>query len=105
MIICSENNPGKYERYKPFTGLDEPVIRFLEEDGEIAVFLEGKKASELLECEKTQFYQRLAFAFTIPTRSEEHTSELQSPEAISYAVFCLKHSHPSDNLCKLCFGQ
>lgn len=27
----------------------------------------GKKASELLECEKTQFYQRLAFAFTIPT--------------------------------------
>ena len=27
----------------------------------------GKRASELLECEKTQFYQRLAFAFTIPT--------------------------------------
>ena len=27
----------------------------------------GKKASELLECEKTQFYQRLAFAFTIPS--------------------------------------
>lgn len=34
------NNPGKYERYKPFTGLDEPVIRFLEDDGEITVFLE-----------------------------------------------------------------
>ena len=30
----------------------------------------GKKASELLECEKTQFYQRLAFAFTIPTIHE-----------------------------------
>ena len=27
------NNPGKYERYKPVTGLDEPVISFLEEDG------------------------------------------------------------------------
>lgn len=26
-----------------------------------------KKANELFECEKTQFYQRLAFAFTIPT--------------------------------------
>src|ERR1044071_10027428 len=25
-----------------------------------------------------------------PTRSEEHTSELQSREDISYAVFCLK---------------
>jgi len=24
------------------------------------------------------------------TRSEEHTSELQSPAMISYAVFCLK---------------
>jgi len=24
------------------------------------------------------------------TRSEEHTSELQSPTTISYAVFCLK---------------
>lgn len=33
------NNPGKYERYKPFTGLDEPVIRFLEDDGEIITFL------------------------------------------------------------------
>lgn len=34
------NNPGKYERYKPFTGLDESVINFLEEDGEIIHFLE-----------------------------------------------------------------
>ena len=34
------NNPGKYDRYKPFIGLDEPVIRFLEEDGEIITFLE-----------------------------------------------------------------
>jgi len=34
------NNPGKYDRYKPFTGLDEPVIKFLEEDGEILTFLD-----------------------------------------------------------------
>jgi aminoglycoside/choline kinase family phosphotransferase len=33
------NNPGKYERYNTFTGLDEPVVRFLEEDGEITTFL------------------------------------------------------------------
>ena len=34
------NNPGKYERYNHFTGLDEPVIQFLENDGEITQFLE-----------------------------------------------------------------
>ena len=34
------NNPGKYERYAHFTGLDESVIQFLEEDGEILPFLE-----------------------------------------------------------------
>lgn len=34
------NNPGKYDRFKPFNGLDEKVITFLEEDGEITRFLE-----------------------------------------------------------------
>lgn len=34
------NNPGKYERYKPFTGLDRQVIEFLETDGEILTFLD-----------------------------------------------------------------
>lgn len=33
------NNPGKYERYKPFTGLDQQVIKFLEDDGEVLEFL------------------------------------------------------------------
>ena len=33
------NNPGKYERYSAFTGLDEPVVRFLEEEGEVTAFL------------------------------------------------------------------
>ena len=34
------NNPGKYERYNNVTGLDEPVIKFLEEDGEMVTFLD-----------------------------------------------------------------
>ena len=37
----STHNPGRYEKYKQMTGLDEPVIRFLEEDGEILTFLES----------------------------------------------------------------
>ena len=35
----SIHNPGKYEQYKNLTGLDEPVIRFLEDDGEILEYL------------------------------------------------------------------
>ena len=35
-----------------------------------------------------------ALALALPfTRSEEHTSELQSHYSISYAVFCLKKNH------------
>ncbi len=37
----STHNPGRYEQYKLLTGLDEPVIRFLEDDGEILTFLES----------------------------------------------------------------
>jgi len=37
----STHNPGRYEPYKNLTGLDEPVIRFLEDDGEILTFLDS----------------------------------------------------------------
>lgn len=33
------HNPGRYDEYKPLTGRDEPVIRFLEERGETQPFL------------------------------------------------------------------
>ena len=35
------HNPGKYDEYKSLTGLDQPVIDFLEKDGEILTFLES----------------------------------------------------------------
>ena len=35
----SIHNPGRYEQYKKLTGRDEPVVRFLEDDGEITDFL------------------------------------------------------------------
>jgi len=33
------HNPGKYKCYNTFTGLDDPVIHFLEENSEIKTFL------------------------------------------------------------------
>ena len=33
------HNPGRYDEYNPLTGLDQPVIDFLEKDGEITEFL------------------------------------------------------------------
>jgi RNase adaptor protein for sRNA GlmZ degradation len=35
----SIHNPGRYAPYKKLTGRDEPVIRFLEDDGEVFDFL------------------------------------------------------------------
>ncbi len=40
----STHNPGKYEQYKHLTGLDQPVIDFLEQDGEILTFLQSVDA-------------------------------------------------------------
>lgn len=37
----STHNPGRYAEYKQMTGLDQPVIDFLEKDGEILTFLDS----------------------------------------------------------------
>ena len=50
------HNPGKYAQYKNLTGLDEPVIRFLEEDGEILRFLDSVYA--LVDAHVARFLQR-----------------------------------------------
>ena len=38
------HNPGRYEPYKKLTGMDEPVIKFLEAESNIAEFLENAYA-------------------------------------------------------------
>ena len=52
----SVHNPGKYERFKQLTGLDAPVIEFLEEDGEILRFLDHVYA--LVDAHVERFLQR-----------------------------------------------
>ncbi len=61
----STNNPGRYAEYKQLTGLDEPVIRFLEEDGEILTFLESvyKLADKHVERYIERGFTDLMFSF------------------------------------------
>lgn len=61
----STHNPGRYEPYKQLTGLDEPVIRFLEDDGEILTFLSS--VYKLADAHVRRYIQRgftsLMFSF------------------------------------------
>ena len=50
------NNPGKYEHYKHFTGLDKEVIKFLEDDGEVFKFLDN--AYQLVDAHVQRFIER-----------------------------------------------
>ena len=52
----SVNNPGKYEYYRQFTGMDPEVIKFLEDDGEILTFLESVYA--LVDAHVKRFIER-----------------------------------------------
>ena len=61
----SNRNPGRYEPYKNLTGLDEPVIRFLEDDGEILIYLESvyKLADKHVERYIERGFTDLMFSF------------------------------------------
>lgn len=52
----STHNPGKYDQYKQLTGLDKPVIDFLEQDGEILTFLES--VERLVDHHAERFIER-----------------------------------------------
>ncbi len=61
----STHNPGRYEPYKKLTGLDAPVIKFLEDDGEILPFLDN--VYQLADAHVTRYLRRgftdLMFSF------------------------------------------
>jgi len=76
----STHNPGRYEPYKRLTGLDEPVIRFLEDDGEILVFLES--IYKLADAHITRYLQRgfTSLMFSFGCTGGQHRS-----------VYCAQH--------------
>jgi len=52
----SVNNPGKYEYYRQFNGNDPEVIKFLEDDGEVNVFLDS--VYKLVDAHVERFLER-----------------------------------------------
>ena len=52
----SINNPGKYEHYRQFNGTDPEVIKFLEDDGEVTVFLDS--VYKLVDAHVKRFMER-----------------------------------------------
>ena len=50
------NNPGKYEHYKHFTGLDQEVVKFLEDDGGVFSFLDN--VYSLVDAHVQRFIER-----------------------------------------------
>ena len=77
------HNPGRYEQYKSLTGLDQPVIDFLEKNGEITTFLQHVYA--LADAHVTRYLKRgfshLMFCFGCTggqhrsVYSAQHTAE------------------------------
>src|SRR3546814_3223520 len=76
---------------------------------ELKLFKARRRAEKLLAAEgddefyvthlscRVLVYKGLVMPEYLASRSEEHTSELQSLMRISYAVFCLKKKHTSIN--------
>lgn len=59
------HNPGRYAEYKPLTGLDQPVIDFLKECGEIDLFVDKAVdiVSPSVECYLRRGFKSLQIGF------------------------------------------
>ena len=91
----STHNPGKYDEYKQLTGLDKPVIEFLESDGEILTFLDS--VYQLVDHHVERFLERgfthlqVAFGCT----GGQHRS-VYSAEATARHI---RNKYPEANVC------
>lgn len=80
----STHNPGRYEPYKKLTGLDEPVIRFLEDDGEILTFLES--VYKLADAHVERYIQRgfTSLMFSFGCTGGQHRSVYSAQHLAEY---------------------
>src|SRR3546814_10306426 len=97
------------------TGGEGPTIRGQDSTGvvpDLPAFLSGSRPRTTIQIDgRSATYYELAFGLTsvwdverlevFRSRSEEHTSELQSLMRISYAVFCLKKKNTIIHINKL----
>ena len=76
----STHNPGRYEPYKKITGLDAPVIKFLEDDGEILTFLDS--VYKLADAHVSRYIKRgfTSLMFSFGCTGGQHRS-----------VYCAQH--------------
>src|SRR3546814_2849901 len=90
LIAVHHRQDRKTEETQPVGGVDQALIEMHNLRGrQHAVFCQHPEASA--ECIGPMLERKREFrACRQGTRSEEHTSELQSLMRISYAVFCLK---------------
>lgn len=80
----STHNPGRYEPYKKLTGLDEPVIRFLEDDGEILTFLDS--VYRLADAHVRRYIQRgfTSLMFSFGCTGGQHRSVYSAQHLAEY---------------------
>lgn len=59
------HNPGRYEEYKQLTGLDNPVIEFLESRGEVGAFLDAawQMVNPAVACYERRGFKNLQIGF------------------------------------------
>src|SRR6184192_534974 len=80
--------PGSITPHKKFKA--EAYVLTKEEGGRHTPFFTGYRPQFYFRTTDVTGVAKLPEGVEMVMRSEEHTSELQSPIDISYAVFCLK---------------
>src|SRR5213595_857733 len=95
MAAAPRYNRWMFDRLRPWVG--RRVLEIGAGIGNMSAFFADRERVVLTDTEsyylgrlRQRFADRPHVSVAELRRSEEHTSELQSPSVISYAVFCLK---------------